>query len=65
MIRWLLGFYYSRLRRIDLQVLWPACLDQTRDIEHARAVFAVHAFHDPAWLFLGGDEIIRTIDGLQ
>jgi hypothetical protein len=65
MIRWLLGLYYARLRRIDLEILWPSCRDQAWSIDHARAAFAVHAFRDPAWLFLGHDEIANTIDRLQ
>lgn len=64
MIRWLRGLWYRRLRNIDLQVLWPACVKNGRDLDHARAAFAAHAFHDPAWLVLGEGEIIRIIDGL-
>jgi hypothetical protein len=64
MIRWVLGLWYARLRRIDLVLLWPSCRDQARDLDHAKAAFAVHAFKDPAWLFLGHDKIVEIIDGL-
>ena len=65
MIRWLVGLWYAHLRAIDLAVLWPQCVSQARDLDHAKAAFAVHAMHDPAWLFLGPDEAIRLIDGLK
>ena len=48
MARW-----YARCRKIDIRILWPSCLKQARDLNHARAAFATHAFHDPAWLVLG------------
>lgn len=48
-----------------MAVLWPVCLRQAPDLDHAKAAFALHAFNDPAWLFLGEDEIERFIDGLN
>lgn len=65
MIRWLLGLWHARLRAIDLKILWPTCKAEAHDLDYAKAAFAVHAFHDPAWLTLGEDEIIRRIDELQ
>ncbi len=69
MMKWLRGLWYARLRRIDLQILWPACKEQAarteRQLDHAKAAFAHHAFHDKAWLFLGDAEIARRIDGLK
>ena len=65
MIRWLTALWYARLRNIDMQVLWPSCLAQARDLDHAKAAFAVHAFNDPAWMFLGRDAVYRAIDGLM
>jgi hypothetical protein len=44
--------------------LWPTCR-AVGDVDLARVAFAVHAFHDPAWLRLGEDEIKRIIDGLE
>jgi hypothetical protein len=64
MIRWLFGLWYARLRRIDIELLWPTCRDKAQNLDHARAAFAVHAFHDRAWLVLGDDEILEIIDGL-
>lgn len=37
-------------RRIDLQILWPACKRQARgDLEQARCAFIAHMAIDPAW----------------
>jgi hypothetical protein len=58
------SWWRARQRRIDVQILWPSCKTQAPDIDHAKAIFAVHAFHDVAWLELGGEEIIRRIEGL-
>jgi hypothetical protein len=52
-------------RRADLRILWPLCVVGANDLDHAKAAFAVHAFHDRAWLELGEDEIFRTIDRLK
>jgi hypothetical protein len=53
-------------RRLDLQILWPLCKQKAfGDLDTAKAVFAVHAFHDPAWLALPHDEIVKIIDDLR
>lgn len=65
MYRWIWNYWRRRQRQIDLEILWPACLKLGRDLDHAKAAFAVHAFHDPAWLCLGEAEIYRIIDHLQ
>jgi len=61
---WIIRWWYARQRAIDLQVLWPACKADAKDIDHAKAAFAVHAFNDPAWVCLGEEEIKRRIDAL-
>lgn len=61
-MRWLKNLWYARMRRIDLQILWPACKSKAKTLDDARAAFAVHAFHDPAWLSLGKDAIYQFID---
>jgi hypothetical protein len=63
-IHWLLGLWYHRLRRIDLEILWPECKAQADNLDLAKATFATHAFHDPAWLYLGEDQIYHIIDRL-
>jgi hypothetical protein len=52
-------------RTFDLRVLWPQCKAQARDLDHAKAAFALHAFNNPAWLRLGEDEIKIRIDALD
>ena len=61
--RLILSWWHARLRRIDMEILWPTCKAQANDLDHAKAAFAVHAYHDPAWLELG-DDLIPFIDGL-
>lgn len=62
---WLGGIWHRQQRRIDLQILWPVCKKQANDIEHAKALFACHAFNDNAWLILGDEGIKKVIDELQ
>jgi hypothetical protein len=64
MIGLILRWWHARQRAIDIEFLWPSCRDQARDLDHARAAFASHAFNDRAWLALGENEIVRQIDGL-
>jgi hypothetical protein len=64
MRRWILGKWYARLRRIDIDILWPICRTKATDIDHARAAFALHALHDRAWLFLGEEKAIELIGRL-
>jgi hypothetical protein len=63
--RWATLQHYKRLRRLDLEILWPICCQRADNLDHAKAAFAVHAFHDRAWLCLGEREILRQIDALQ
>jgi hypothetical protein len=64
-LNWIRNKFYARYRRIDMDILWPACRDQASDLDRARAAFACHALHDLAWMVLGEDEICRMIDGLE
>ena len=64
-VAFLLRWWHARQRAIDLRILWPACRDQTDDLDRARMAFAIHAFHDKAWLCLGDDEIKRQISELR
>ncbi len=65
MIRWLRQRWYARCRALDLKLLWPSCRTNARDVDHARAAFAMHAFSDPAWQSLGEAGIADIIDGLE
>lgn len=65
MIRWLIRKFNARRRRIDLEILWPACRDNAPSIERAREAFFVHAMMDDAWTELGPTEMVRIIEGLK
>lgn len=62
---WLWSTWYRRCRALDLKILWPSCRAQAPDLDLARAAFAMHAFNDPAWLWLGEGEIARRIEELR
>jgi hypothetical protein len=64
-MKWLMGMWYRRLRGIDMDVLWPECCRHAQSLDHAKAAFASHAFHDKAWMVLGHDEVYRLIDALE
>lgn len=64
-MRWLRSLWYARLRKIDMDILWPTCRDQAKNLDNARAAFAVHAMNDPAWMFLGEEAACQIIDGLK
>ena len=61
----LLNWYRASQRALDIQILWPVCLEKAADIDQAKAAFAIHAFNDPAWIALGPDEIVRRISELS
>jgi hypothetical protein len=65
LIRFLLSPYDLVRRWIDVTILWPSCRDQTPDLDHAKAAFAVHAFRDRAWTrHFSEEEIFLIIDAL-
>jgi hypothetical protein len=57
--------YYRRLRRLDMEILWPRLLQDAKNLDRAKAAFAVHAMRDPAWLILGEDAIVAFIESLS
>jgi hypothetical protein len=63
--KWFWDWWYWRLRRIDMKFLWPSCRRISPNIDQARAAFMVHAFNDPAWMWLGELKIIMFIDKLE
>lgn len=64
--RWIARLWRRRLRSIDLQVLWPECVRQAPSIEMARVAFAMHAFHDSAWMADYSEEELEIfIDRLE
>lgn len=66
MLKILAPMWRKRQRSIDVSILWPACVDQAADLDHARAAFAVHAFNDSAWTEdFDESQIISLIDDLK
>ncbi len=66
LIVWLRNLWWARQRKIDLMCLWPACVRQARDLDHARAAFAVHAFNDPAWIgYYGHAKLVEVIGDMS
>lgn len=64
-LKWIARMWRRRLRKIDLQTLWPACVQKASSITMARAAFATHAFHDEAWTSdYSEEELIAFIDQL-
>lgn len=63
-MKWLRNLWYARLRRIDIQILWPSCVNNAASLDHAKAAFAAHAFHDRAWMALGEKAVYDAIDSL-
>ena len=57
-------WWQARMRRIDLELLWPICVKGAPDLDRAKAAFAYHAMTDPNWLALG-EEGIDIINNLQ
>jgi hypothetical protein len=64
-VNWISRLWNKRRRDIDLKILWPACKAKSPDLDHAKAAFAYHAFHDEAWMCLGVKEVTRRIDELR
>jgi hypothetical protein len=63
-MRWLLHWWWSRQRAIDLQILWPQCKKIAPDLDHAKAAFMVHAANDPAWARYYGEKLLSIVDKL-
>ena len=66
MIEWLGKWWRKRQRAIDLEILWPQCCELAPDLDHAKAAFAMHAFHDHAWTAdYSHDELKDYIDQMR
>lgn len=77
----MIAWWRAAQRRRDLYVLWPACKreayarreqfpackegERLEWLDYARAAFAAHAYHDPAWVVLGHDTIAARIAELK
>jgi hypothetical protein len=62
---WLEDLWFQRCRRKDLDILWPLCKQNARDLEGAKLAFALHTATDPAWQQLGPRHVSALIDALE
>jgi hypothetical protein len=65
LMRWLTNWLNAGRRRYDLEILWPICKARAPDLDHAKAIFAAHAFNDDAWKSLGHHGIVAAIEALR
>jgi len=65
MIGRIVAWWYRRQRDMDMQILWPACVANARNIDHARSAFLLHAVNDRAWQSLGAKRMARIIANLE
>jgi len=63
---WLQSRWDAGRREMDVTVLWPYICQQTDDIDEAKAAFAFHIMHDPAWTREFSEmELIYFVDRLE
>ncbi|WP_141740124.1 hypothetical protein [Bosea sp. BIWAKO-01] len=60
-MRFIMQHWQDRQRQVDIEVLWPACLRNSRVVGCTRRAFTIHALNDPAWTVLGTGEILRQV----
>ena len=66
MFDWLMKWWRARQRRIDMQILWPACKQVTDDLDCAKAAFFFHVARDAAWTKeYTTDELVHFVDELS
>lgn len=65
MLKWLRNLWWARQRATDLQILWPVCKEQARDLDHAKVAFMVHAANDPCWVRYYGEDLWKIVDKLS
>jgi hypothetical protein len=64
-LRAIRSMWHAYQRRIDMKILWPVCVREASDLDHAKAAFALHCYNDPAWQCLGEDAVFEFIDKLE
>jgi len=63
--KWIRRAWYWRLRRLDLEILWPQCKAHGQTIDDARRAFARHAEDERAWQELEPAERRRRLESLE
>lgn len=65
MLKWLRRRWNKRLRKIDIQILWPEIKAQSPSLERARLTFTLHTYFDAAWSDLEPEAISDIVDKLD
>ena len=65
MIRFIQAAWYRRLRRIDLEIVWPAGKKAAQNIATAREMFLYHTSIERAWQILGDVERRKIVKELH
>ncbi len=63
LLKLLRNWYWEQQRHYDLGFLWLECKAQAPNLDHARAAFAIHAFHDACWFEYYGEQQLIDIIG--
>jgi hypothetical protein len=63
-MRWFSRWLNRRRRSIDMQILWPICVENAGDLDTAKAAFRLHTSMDHAWADLRDVEIDVFVDSL-
>lgn len=63
--RWLRECYHARLRKIDIEVLWPACREESKSLADAKLAFLRHTEKDFAWRALSDVGRRAVVEGLR
>jgi len=66
LIAWLKKRWRERQRSIDMDILWPVCVNMCEgDIGCARDAFAMHCLNDPAWSEMSDAEVYAFVAKLE
>jgi len=63
--RFLQRKWWAIQRAQDLKILWPICKQHSSSLDTARKAFAIHAYHDPAWVNEYGYDLDGIINALE
>lgn len=64
-IRWLRDRYHARLRKTDIDILWPAYREGSNFLADAKFAFSQHTEHNFAWRNLSVAERRAVVEGLK
>lgn len=65
MFNWLAKQWRKIQRRMDMQMLWPACVEHADSLDQAKAAFYWHVSQDSAWSDYDEKSLIEFVDQLK